>query len=303
MKLADLFQILTALALAPLLSGVINRTKAFFAGRRGMPFLQAYYDLWKLLKKGVVVSRTTTFMFWLGPLVFLAVCLLALLITPFGTLDALISFKGDFILFVYLFALARFLMILSALDTGSSFEGMGASREARFAVFAEPALFLGLGALAYETKSLSLSGIYPALSYDMWLQAGPVMALVGAAFFIVFLAETARVPVDDPRTHLELTMIHEVMILDHSGPDLACFHYAASLKFWILGSLIAGLFFPVRFANPFMDILVFTAALFLLAVLVGVIESVLARLRLLKIPGLLVMASGFSILALIVAMR
>ena len=207
------------LVIAPFLLGVINRTKAVFAGRTGQPLLQPYYDIWKLLRKGAVYSKTTSWIFRAGPVLGLAVTLTAALLMPFGGLPAAISFNGDLILFVYLFGLMRFFTVISALDTGSSFEGMGASREVTFSALSEPALLIGLAAIAKCTGYISLTQMFSSVVPGLWLHSGPALVLVGVALLIVFLAENCRIPVDDPNTHLELTMIHEVMVLDHGGPD------------------------------------------------------------------------------------
>lgn len=294
-----LAQYFVVLALSPLLLGVANRFKAFFAGRRGQPLMQLYYDLYKLLYKTPVYSRTATWVFRAGPVVALACVLAALAITPFGGRPSFLVFDGDLVLLVYLLGLARFATVLAALDTGSAFEGMGASREVQFAVFAEPAFFLALAALAKATGSLSISGIFGALNPQAWRAAAPVLALVSASLFLVFLAENSRVPADDPNTHLELTMIHEVMVLDHSGPDFAFILYGASLKFWTLGAFIACSVLPRHSGSWLADSVLFVAAMFVIAVAVGVVESVMARLRMSKVPYMLITALSFSALALI----
>jgi len=288
-----------ALLLSPLMVGVIQRTKALVAGRTGAPLLQPYHDLVKLLRKGAVYSRTTTWVFRAGPVVGLAAVLSALVLLPFGNAPALLAFEGDLILLVYLLGLMRFFTVVAALDTGSSFEGMGASREVQFAALAEPALFLGLVTMARQSGSLSLSGILATVSVDGWVHAGPALALVAVALLIVLLAENARIPFDDPATHLELTMIHEVMVLDHGGPDLAFILYGAALKLWVLGALLVGLVVPVRTGDPWADGAVALAGLFALAVGVGLIESSMARLRLLRVPQLLVGAVVLSAFAFV----
>ncbi|MCK9554831.1 NADH-quinone oxidoreductase subunit H [bacterium] len=294
MKFA-LLNIILALIAAPLLSGIINRVKAMFAGRKGQPLFQLYYDLHKLLKKSAVFSPATTFFFWAGPLTGFAVLAGALLIVPQAQGKAFIQFPGDIILFIYLFGLMRFFTVVSAMDTGSSFEGMGASREIQFAVFAEPALFLGLVTLARKTANLSLSGIYSSFSWH----DSTVLILVSAAFFIIFLAENSRLPVDDPNTHLELTMIHEVMVLDHSGPDLAVIFYSASLKLWILGSLVIGAIMPIYTGKIIFDELIFLSGMAVLSIVVGIVESCMARLKLLKVPQFLIVGFALAIIALI----
>ena len=235
--------LLLAFVLSPLLFGVINRTKAFFGGRRGPPLLQTYFDLWKLLQKGAVYSRTTTWIFRAGPMIGLAAALTAALLMPLGKCPALLAFPADFLLFIGLLGLMRFFTVVAALDTGSSFEGMGASREVFFSALTEPALFVVLATLAQQTGQFSLSTMFGPTSNAHWLHSGPVLALVVLALMIVLLAENARIPVDDPNTHLELTMIHEAMLLDHSGPDLAFILYSAALKLWLFAALVvAGAF-------------------------------------------------------------
>jgi len=302
-SVVSLVSLLLALLLSPLLFGVINRTKAFFAGRRGQPLLQMYYDLGKLFRKGAVYSRTTSWVFRAGPLVGLAAVAGALLLVPFGGARAVLSFDGDLILFAYWLGLMRFFTVLAALDTGSAFEGMGASREVQFSVLAEPALLLGLAAAARQTGHLSLSDMYAAFPAGTIITANPALLLVGAALVLVYLAENARIPVDDPNTHLELTMIHEVMVLDHGGPDLGLILYGAALKLWVLGALVAGLIFPVRTGHAALDLAAGLAGLFVVAVLTGVVESVMARLRLVRVPNLLMAAGIFSVLALVVVWR
>ncbi len=295
--------IVLLLVLAPLLFGVINRVKAFFAGRRGQPLLQLYSDLYKLLRKHAVYSRTTTWVFRLGPVVGLGALLVACSLVPYGGGRALFAFEGDLVLFLYLLGLVRFSMVLAALDTGSSFEGMGASREVHFAVLAEPTLFLALAVLMRLTGQTSLSGIYSRFSVEVWVQAAPVLVLVAGAVLIVFLCENARIPVDDPNTHLELTMIHEVMVLDHGGVDFAFIQYGAALKFWLLGALLVGFVLPLRTGVPWADTGYFLVAMMMLAVVIGVIESVMARLRMLKVPHMLVVGMSLSVLALIFQLR
>ncbi len=290
---------LTGLILAPLLLGVINRTKAFFAGRRGPPLFQAYVDIVKLLQKGAVYSRTATWVFRAGPVIGLATLVVTLLLIPFGGKPALLAFPGDFILFAYLLGVVRFFTVLAALDTGSSFEGMGASREVTFSTLAEPALLLGLAVVAVTTKSLSLSEMLGRLSPTSWAAVSAPLLLVIASLFLVFLAENARIPVDDPNTHLELTMIHEVMVLDHSGPDLAFIQYGASLKLWLLGALLTGTALPVLEQSPWVNLGISSAGMITLAVAVGVVESCMARFRLIAVPRLLLGATGLSLLALI----
>jgi len=296
-----LIHLLLVLLMPPLLLGVVNKTKAAFAGRVGPPLLQAWWDLAKLFRKGMVISTATTGMFLAGPAVALVSTLAAALLVPLGEQPAPISFPGDMILVVYLLALGRFFTATAALDTGSPFEGMGAAREVTFAWLAEPALFLGFVAISRLSGSLSLSGM---LCADLVASPGAsvgslVLILVG--WFVVLLAENCRIPFDDPNTHLELTMIHEVMVLDHSGPALGVILYGAAVKLFLFAALVVGLALPPA-PDPWSGWLVFVAAMLLLAVLVGVVESVMARLRLVNVPKLLVSASlaaAFAVLFLL----
>jgi formate hydrogenlyase subunit 4 len=290
-----------ALLLPPLLLGVIVKVKAFFAGRVGAPVLQAYRDIWKLLQKGSVFSSTTTWVFRAGPVVNFAAVLVGALLMPLGARGAPLSFSGDAVLFAYLLALGRFFTIAAALDTGSSFEGMGGAREATFSALAEPGLFLGLMVLARKSGSASLAEMLgPGLS-DAWVNSGGALVLVAMSFFVVLLVENSRIPFDDPNTHLELTMIHEVMVLDHSGPAFGMILCGSALKLFLLGALIVRLLIPASTANPWLDWGFFIAASLVLAGLVGVVESTMARLRLLHVPRLLVAASIISVFAIILS--
>ena len=297
--MAPLLRLVLALALAPLLLGVVNRVKATFGGRRGKPLLQVYFDVAKLLRKGAVFSTTTTWVFGLGPALGLAATASALLLVPQGGLPGLISFSGDFVLLAYLLAAGRLATMLSALDTGSSFEGMGASREAAFSALAEPALFLGLATLAAHRGGLSLQALLTGSATGDLAALDPASALAALSLFVVLLAENCRIPVDDPTTHLELTMIHEVMVLDHGGPDLGLIEYAAALKLWLYCALVAGVLLPNLPDRLWPDTGVMLLVVFALAAAVGVVESAMARLRLNRVPQLLAWAAALSALALI----
>jgi formate hydrogenlyase subunit 4 len=298
--MARLLPPLLALLAAPLLTGIIVRTRALFAGRRGPPLVQPYHDLARLLRKGAVYSRTTSWVFRAAPVVVLASAVAALLVLPFGGWDAPLAFRYDLVLFAYLLALGRFALVLAALDTGSSFEGMGASRELLYASLAEPALFLALLALVADAGALSLSGLLGASpGVAATLRAPAAAVLIAVTLFVVLLVETARVPFDDPATHLELTMVHEVMILDHSGPDLALLQYAGTLKLWALGVLVVGVVVPSGAVGSWTAAAAWLAGMLVVAVLVGVVESTMARLRLVRTPQLLVGASLLAVLALL----
>lgn len=289
--IATPLHLLLLLVLPPLLLGVINKTKAFFAGRVGAPFLQPYYDIAKLLRKGMVISSTTTWIFIAGPIVSVAVAVVAGLMIPLGNVNPVLSFTGDFLLFAYLFALARFFTVSAALDTGSPFEGMGSAREVTFAVLTEPALFFAFLALARLSGSLSLGGMFSIGStpvYSVGNAAPLVLVVVG--LFIVLLAENCRLPVDDPTTHLELTMIHEAMVLDHSGPLLGLIEYGSSVKLFVLESLVLNLVLPLSALPVWLGAVIWVVGLLAVSAVVGVIESSMARLRMSRVPTLLIAA-------------
>jgi formate hydrogenlyase subunit 4 len=288
MRMASWLLPVTAWLLAPLLGGIINRIKANFGGRRGQPLLQGYYDLIKLMRKGTVYSRTTSPVFRLTPALVAAALLLATTMVPWGTVPAPLAFSGDFILLAYLLGMARFATVMAALDTGSSFEGMGASREVQFAALAEPTFFLGMLLLAIQSGQAGLSEIVARIDTAAWQSAPAILFMLVCAWMVLLLAENARIPVDDPNTHLELTMIHEVMILDHGGPDLGLMTYAAALKLWLFSTLLANLIVPLRPAAPWQQMVIVLAGTLLMAVVVGVVESVMARLRLMHVPKLLI---------------
>jgi formate hydrogenlyase subunit 4 len=300
--IATLLSLALTLALPPLLVGVVNRVKSIFAGRQGPPLWQLYADLARLARKGAVYSRTTTWVFRAGPVASLAAIAAACLVVPLGGAPALLRFDGDFVLFAYLLAVARFATVLAALDTGSAFEGMGAAREVTFSALAEPALFLCLITLARATGEISMSGMLGPGLAAAWSRAGPALLLTAVAFLVVALAENARIPVDDPNTHLELTMIHEVMVLDHSGPDFALILYGAALKLFLFGAVLARLVLPAT-APGWPSLAAFLGAMAAFAVLVGVVESVMARLRMGRVPQLLVGASVLSAFGLVLLLR
>lgn len=302
MPLVDLFIHLTLITAAPpLLLGLIVKTKALFAGRVGAPLLQPYFELRKLVGKGLVLSTSTTFLFWFGPLLGVVTTFVAGLLIPLGCSRAPIAFVGDLVLFVYLFGLARFFALLASLDTASSFEGMGAAREATFACLTEPTLVLGLLVLARQSSSLSLSTMLGGALAGRWLATPAVLVLVVVSLFIVVLAEASRIPIDDPNTHLELTMIHEAMVLDHSGPLLALVQYGAALKLFVLGAIVVRAALPVGTGALWGNWALFAAGMGAFAVTIGVVESVMARVRLNHVPSLLIAAclmSGFGIVLL-----
>jgi formate hydrogenlyase subunit 4 len=296
---SGLASFLCGLLFAPLVIGIVNRTKAWVAGRRGPPVLQPYRDVAKALCRGAVYGETTTALVRFGPVVNLGALVAGLLLVPFGGIPAAVAFPGDLILLVGLLALGRFATVLAALDTGSSFEGMGASREVHFAALAEPALLLALATLTRVTGANSLSPAYSGIGIAAWAHALPTLALVAVTLLVLELVENSRIPVDDPTTHLELTMIHEVMVLDHSGPDLGMIQYGAALKLWVLGALFVGVAAPVRSGNPWIDGAASLAGMAALAVAIGIVESAMARYRLVHVPQFIVGAATLSAVAFI----
>jgi formate hydrogenlyase subunit 4 len=299
----SVLQVVAFLLLAPLLPGVVGRVKALVAGRQGPPLLQPWRDLLRLAGKGAVYSRTTTWVFRAGPVVGLAAILAAGLLLPLGAPAATIVFAGDFALLAALLGLARFVTVVAALDTGSSFEGMGAAREVTFSALAEPALFLGFVSLVRSTGGLDLTHLLGDGLAAAWQADSSALLLVALSIFVVALAENSRIPVDDPATHLELTMIHEVMVLDHSGPDLALIQYGAALKLYLFGALVVKLVLGARFADPPVAFAAFLAGQLVFALALGLVESTMARVRLVRVPQLLIGASVLSGFALVLILR
>lgn len=284
---------LLALLLAPFFLGLVNQTKAFFAGRRGPGLFRLYFDLAKLLRKSCPRAATSTWLFDLAPSIALAATLLAALVFPWsleaGPTDAahapLAALSS--VVFFYLLGTGRFFTVLGALDTGSAFEGMGASREVQFSALVEPAIFVLLGFLVLLTGGDSLADLLAGYQTGVWAHHAAPLLLAGLAFFAILLSECCRVPFDDPETHLELTMIHEAMILDNAGPDLAFIHYGAALKFELLAAFLVAMLLP---ALPFASALRFAllmGGVGATAVAVGIVESTLARMRFLKTPQVL----------------
>jgi len=290
------------LGLAPLLSGLTQRTRSILTGRRGPPLLQLYADLAKLLRKGAVYSTATSTIFRVAPVVFAGTVLVAAALLPLDGHAAPLAFEGDVVAFAGLLAVGRFALVLAALDTGSSFEGMGASREVTFGSLVEPGLFLCFAALAVATHGTSLSTMLGERLGAVWPVAAPALVMVAGSLFVLALAENGRVPVDDPATHLELTMIHEVMVLDHGGPDLALILYGGAVKLALFGAVLVSVLVPRGGLAPAVSILVLLGGLAVVAVVVGVVESVMARLRLTRVPQFLVAASVLSTFAIMLVL-
>jgi formate hydrogenlyase subunit 4 len=275
-------------------TGIVIRAKSIFSGRKGPGILQPVWDIIRSFRKGSVYSQTSSIIFQMAPTFYFATLLMAILFVPFGNQAGIISFNGDFVLFAYLLALGKFFMIIAALDTGSSFEGMGASREALFSMLVEPAFFMLMGSLSLLTGYTSFAGIFSALHFGSYTSYG-IGILASFVFITIALIENSRMPVDDPKTHLELTMVHEVMILDNSGFDLGLIMYAINLKFALYGAIVANFFLTPGF-QLYYSIPIYIAVQVFFAIIVGVIESFSARFRMNHNPQFILMFTSISLL-------
>jgi formate hydrogenlyase subunit 4 len=318
--------IILALLTVLFFPGLILRVKSLASGRKGPGIMQPWKNIALLMQKGSVISSTTSLIFVIAPAVYLASIICALLLLPFPGMSSWLGFEGDFVLFAYLLALGKFLFILGALDTGSSFEGMGANREALYSLLAEPAFFILFGTLALLTGHTSMQAIFESFRF-----AGHSSFIIGfiAVYLLVQIAmiENSRMPVDDPKTHLELTMVHEVMILDHSGFDLALIQIGTNLKFAVYGLLIANFLIPVEGVTVIRDagqsitgltssiinlgtngwiILSQVTAYFgiqaIFAALIGFLESFRARKKMARNPQFIVTLSSIALLAFILVL-
>ena len=277
--ITTVLNILILFILPFLLLGLLKKTKAFWSGRKGVSILQPLWDFLRLMKKDAVYSKTTSWVFRFAPIASFASIVFASLFVPLASGKAIIDIPFAFIIFAYILGFGKFFSIISALDTGSSFEGMGASREACFSTIVEPAFFIMMASVIalsqnYSFESLKLilanAGVYGYL----------IIALAIMTLFIMLLVESCRVPVDDPTTHLELTMIHEVMILDNSGVDLGFITWGAAIKMFLFEALIANIFLGnLQGVNDIWVILIFLAVVALISIIVGTVESAIARFR------------------------
>lgn len=274
--------------------GIIALTKAKIAGRKGASVLQPFFDCIRLFRKGNIFSTTTSWIFQIAPIIYFSTIFMAMLFIPLGTQNALLSFDGDFILFAYLLAFGKFMMIAAAMDTGSGFEGMGANREAFYSMLVEPAFFIVIASMALFTNQTSFYDLFNNLHIESELS---YLIAILAVYIVSWIAmvENSRLPVDDPKTHLELTMVHEVMVLDYSGFDLAIIQLANGLKFAIYGALIFNFVLPMQ--NYFAaQLVVFFAVEFIFAVSVGALESFKARNKMAKNPQWILALTALAIL-------
>ena len=298
-----ILQIVVIVGLSPLVKGFINKMEARIQCRRGASLFQPYYNLVKLLQKDAVVSETASWIFRVTPYVtFVSILIIALLV-PVLSSTVPLNFTGDIILIIYLFALGRFFLALSSLDTGSAFGGMGGSREMAISSMAEPAMMLSIFTVSLTVGSTNLSNITGTLLN--YKSLNPSLFLAFSALVIVIIAETGRIPIDNPFTHLELTMIHEGMILEFSGRYLALIEWASSMKLLLLLTILVNTFLPWGIATGFsFPGLIISFALYLVkigffAFAIAILESSFAKVRLFRIPNLLGTSFILSVLAII----
>ena len=298
-------QLVLLLMLAPLVSGLIKTLKARLQMRRGPGLLQPYSDIYKLLRKGMVIPNTASWLFSATPYVVFLATLLAGLMAPMVAADTPIGLFGGVLAVVYLLGLGRFFLALSGLDAGSPFGGLGSSREMTVSALAEPTLMLAVFTVAIGAGSTSLAEIARVAINQQWRFLAPSQALAFAALFLVLIAETGRIPVDNPATHLELTMIHEAMILEYSGPYLALIEWAASIKQLVLMTLMINVFWPFGLSTAWSPSGVWAGLgwlalkLLILSCTVVLVETANAKMRLFRVPELMAVAFTLGALALI----
>ncbi len=280
--------------------GVITKVKAKIAARKMPSVFQPVYDIIRLFKKGAIYSPVTSIIFKIAPIIYFSSVLLATFFIPIGSQKAILSFEGDFVFFAYLLGIGKFMMIVAAMDTGSGFEGMGANREALYSMLVEPAFFILAGSVALFTNNISFNDLFLNLNLDSNLS---YIIGIAAIYVLVYIAmvENSRMPVDDPKTHLELTMVHEVMVLDNSGFDLALIHIATWLKFAIYGSLISN-FIIHSIWSWYWQIIIFFVIQFGFAITVGMLEAFRARNKMEKNPQWIIMLSAISVVVFLTAL-
>jgi formate hydrogenlyase subunit 4 len=293
------------LVISPLFISLIKKVKAWTQGRQGPSVFQTYYTVAKLLKKEVIYSSASSRIMRVTPLVNMAAILVAALFVPLVFVPEPVGGIGNIILFLYLLALAKFFMALAGLDAGSSFGGMGSSREMSISAIIEPTTIIVFAALAFVFKTLNIFDMF-ARSAATGTITTPILILVGISLFIILIVETSRIPVDNPETHLELTMIHEGMILEQSGRNLALMELSAAVKLTLLMALLINLILPLGLATTLsLAGLLVAAVLFVvkgsvLAGIIGLFESSMAKMRFFRLPSLFAMAFFFSALIIII---
>ncbi|MFZ1292405.1 MAG: NADH-quinone oxidoreductase subunit H [Melioribacteraceae bacterium] len=297
--LQGITSIILILGVSPLFAGLVNKQKALLTGRIGAPVLQPYYDLQKLIKKETINSQSSSFISRISPVVNFVSLIITAAILPVGFWKPLISFNGDIILFAYILGLARFFQILAAMDIGSSFEGMGAAREATFALFAEPIFFFTIGSISFISGYTSLFEIYHSIQLDNIYYLVFIL-ICSISMFVLAVTECSRMPIDDPNTHLELTMIHEVMILDNSGVDLFLYQYSSYLKLFIYTILEIAFFYPFSKESYLFGIIIFFVGIIVLSFILGIVETITSRYLMKNIPQYLLFATAIGILNLLI---
>jgi formate hydrogenlyase subunit 4 len=297
--LQGIISIAVILGLAPLFAGIVNKLKAVLTGRIGAPVFQPYYELARLIKKETINSSSSSFVSRIAPVINFASLIIAVAMLPVGFFQPLIHFNGDIILFAYILSFARFFQIIAAMDIGSSFEGMGAAREATFALFAEPIFFFTIGSISFLSSYTSMYDIYHSIkltniSYEIFI------LVCSISVFILAVTECSRMPVDDPNTHLELTMIHEVMILDNSGSDLFLYQFSSYIKLFIYANLEIAFFYPFSSGSYLLGILIFITGSIALTFILAIVETITSRYRMKNIPQYLLFATAIGILNLLI---
>lgn len=302
--LTGLFQVVLLALLAPFVQGIVKKVKALLQGRRGPSVWQPYYDLRKFLRKDEVVSEHASWVFLITPYVVFTAIAIAIGMVPAATTHTLLSFTGELVLLIYLLGLARFFTALSGMDTGSSFGGMGSSRDMFVSALAEPVLFVTLLAVALPARTTNLELIVSRVVSDPSALLSPAFYLVLLAFVILLMTETGRIPVDNPDTHLELTMIHEGMLLEYSGRRLALMMWSAWMKQVLLFTLLIDFCLPWGIATHaggaalWIGWGLFVVKTIAIAIAVAFIEMSYAKIRFFRIPRLLSAAFALSLIAI-----
>lgn len=298
-------QIIFLVGVAPLIQGIVKKTKALLQGRHGPPIWQPYYDLRKFLRKDEVVSAHASWLFLITPYVVFAITLTIVAMIPVFTTQALLAATGQLLLVVYLFALARFFTALAGMDTGSSFGAMGSSRDMFVSALAEPVLFVTLLSVSLPTKTTNVTLMTERMVANHALLLSPTFYLACLAFFILVVTETGRIPVDNPDTHLELTMMHEGMLLEYSGKRLGLMMWSAWIKQVLMFTLLIDFYFPWGIDSRgrgwllLASLAAFLLKLIMLAVVVAFVEMSYAKIRFFRIPRLLSAAFALSMIAIV----
>jgi len=301
-----ILNIIFAVFVSPLFISMIKKVKALAQGRRGPSILQAYYNTFKLLKKETVYSTNSSWVMRTTPYVNMAVMCVAALFVPMILMPAPVSSIGNIILFLYLLALAKFFMALSGLDAGSTFGGMGSSREMTLSAIIEPVIIVVFAALAFAMKTTNMIEMFLGILKSCALFSNPVLILVSISLFIIIIVESARIPVDNPETHLELTMVHEAMILEQSGKNLAMMEWSHAIKQMLLMGILINILFPVGIATELtlagiaVSALIFILKASVLSAIIGLFESSIAKSRLFHLPDLFMIAMFFSLATILI---